>query len=395
MRAVTSLGALATKMGAHSAHKTPAYEARAKRTAAFKAHLRGPAGTGLFTPYLSVCGVRELPMVVIENQADGAKSGFARMQFTQFTEDAIECIRERDRELFGVLGGPGAMPERTITFVQKKWLVPHTGELGERADNKSVAETLMWDLIEHYGATELRRLYRDLQEARLNRHDVSDAFLMAMHRAEELYVAHARTQLPRRKRGEPFPPVLTAAQMGTGGTIQVIGIDPGFTNLGLCHLELVAQQLPPADAGRAENVTEPIFRVMSMQLINLHLDTLALRYPGSYAVMQLVVPTRVYAPDYVTGDIRTFFQRAQTIVDEHKLAKVLAATPVPAPARAPAPNLADGDIRTALAKKPKRAKAPKRPAATGLDEAAREVKRARKGPAIFIDLAGDSADKKE
>jgi hypothetical protein len=318
-----SLGALATKMGARAAHTTAAMSDRRRRSEALAEHLRGPSGAGMFVPYVSVCGVRELPMVVIENQADGAKSGYARMQFTQFAEDAIDCIHARDRELFGeaLADATGPLPVRTINFVQKKWLVPHTGELGERVDNKNVAETLLWELIAHYSATELRRLFDDLKAAKLNRHDVADAFLMAMHRAQELYVGHARSQLPRRKRGDPFPPVLTAAQLGGGGTIQVVGIDPGFTNLGICHLELVAQQQPPLDAGRPANLTEPLFRVLSMQLVNLHLQELARRYLNSYATMQLGAPTRLYAPDYSSGDIRTFFQRALTVVEQHKSQK--------------------------------------------------------------------------
>lgn len=310
-------------MGAKAAHETPSVRDRERRMAAMSTHLRGPAGSSWFTPYRSVCGVRELPCLVIENQADGAKSGFQRMQFTQFCEDLVQLVRRIDREKFGRPDGSfgdetGVLPERGISYVQKKFTVPHTGELGERSDNKAVSETLVWDMIQHYAATEMHRFFTDLKDRRLNRHDVADAFLMAMEYAQKLYAMHARSQLPRRKRGEAFPPVMTAEQLGGGGTIQVIGIDPGFTNLGLCHMELVGQQLPPMDAGCAENVTEPLFRVLTMQLVNLHQESNYLRYTDSYSMLQWLVPTRIYSPDYTTHDIRTFFQRAQDIVDNYK-----------------------------------------------------------------------------
>lgn len=313
-----TLGDLAAANGARPAASTGAYSKRMLHAQAFAEHIAGPSCISWFTPYMSVCGGMELPMIVIENQADAAKSAFARVEMTRFTEDMISAIQARDALLFPP-GTANAPPARSVTFAQKKWLLPHTGVLGEREDNKAVGEKYFYALMDHYAATEIRRFADDLKAAGLNRHDVADGFFMAMNRAQELYARYARTQLPRRKKGEfrADPPVLTLEQLGNGGTIEVIGIDPGTTNLGLCHLKLVAQQLPPLDHGQPNDKSEPIFSLLGLQLVNLNLEPEYRRYPQSFSAMQLTTPTRVFYPDYSSADIRTFFARTDAILATH------------------------------------------------------------------------------
>jgi len=212
-------------------------------------------------------------------------------------------------------------PEQLIHFGQKKYMVPHTGENGgEREDNKRVSEAVMDSLIQHYEATAVGRLIDDLRERKLNRHDVADALLLALEKAMSIYKALAKTILPRRKRGEKRPahPVLTPDQMGDGGTIRVLGIDPGTTNLGLCLVELVAQQLPPTDAG---NEPEPLFRILLMQLVNLNQEALFRRYPDHWAIADIGAPTPILTPVYDTADIRTFFARAENARNKIKAKK--------------------------------------------------------------------------
>lgn len=293
-----------------TAAETPAATKRERHRRALRMHLGCADLAPLFAEYTSVTGASELPVIVVENQGDTGKTNYARFDMTNFTNDLLAELTHADRER-----APNA-PARLVVFGQKKWALPHTGELGgEREDNKAVIEKNMHALVDRYEATELRRLLASLKEQALNRHDVADAFFLAMHKAQELYALHAKTQLPRRKKGEKRSdtPVLTPAQLGGGGTIRVLGIDPGTTNLGLCLVELVAQELPPLDSGVPEHEPEPVFRVIFMQLVNLNLaESDQCRYAGgNCAAMQLAQPTRLYRPDYSSGDLRTFFTRAR------------------------------------------------------------------------------------
>src|SRR5262249_50679544 len=157
----------------------------------------------------------------------------------------------------------------------KKWLMKHDGSYGPpgdrkkaREERKKVSEAMVHQLIEHYAMTRWRALFADAKEQKLNRHDMSDAYLLAMQRAEEAYALHSKTQLPRRRPGEQRAdcPLLTETQRANGGTIRVFGVDPGLTNMGMCLVELVAQQLPPRDKGVDEDKPEPLFRLLTLQL---------------------------------------------------------------------------------------------------------------------------------
>lgn len=294
--------------GRSQADQTPTGQLRQLHLARFEEHMRSPSMRAVFEAYHCATGEREVPVIIPENQADGGKSAWQRNEMTALCNGYVSIMRAINEER---RTADPAHPTQIIQFGQKKYMVPHTGENGgQREDNKRVSEAVAASLVQHYEATPIGRFMDDLKERKLNQHDVADALLLALEKGMSIYKALAKTVLPRRRRGEKrsAAPVLTPGQMGDGGTIRVLGIDPGTTNLGLCLIELVAQQLPPPDAG---DEPEPLFRVLAMQLVNLNQDPLFRRFKDNWAIASLGAPTGILAPAYDTADIRSFFARAE------------------------------------------------------------------------------------
>jgi hypothetical protein len=176
-----------------------------------------------------------------------------------------------------------------------------------RLENKAESERLTRGIAERYRAEKLKTLIKKAEHADMNVHDFSDAFLGAIQKAIVLYKLLVKKVLPRRKRGEKRSDMapLTAEQM-KGGTIRVVFIDPGFYNIGLCMIELLAMQLPPADAEYPDE-PEPIFRILLLQLVDARQD-----WDDKTGHAKLVYDTRgenepYLYPDYELPDIRAFF----------------------------------------------------------------------------------------
>ncbi len=179
-----------------------------------------------------------------------------------------------------------------------------------------------------YNATEAyEKVIKKAETEKLNVHDLTDALLQALQVAINLWTLFAKKILPRRKRGEKRPdaPPLTSKQTNGGGSIRVIGFDPGYYNMGVCMIDLVGMQMPPEDAEFPDE-PEPLFKILLWQLVDCRQDYNKSR---GYAKIHYVPsdPTAVLVPDYDQVDIRSFFfdlkarskeKRAATLAEKKK-----------------------------------------------------------------------------
>jgi hypothetical protein len=107
-----------------------------------------------------------------------------------------------------------------------------------------------------------------------------------------------------------------------GGTIRVLGIDPGERAMGLCLVELCGMQLAPLRVNgaprRPGDAPEPVFRVLLMQLIDLKAP---LSPVSGHAVLHYAPSLHpplppAYAPVYDSHDIRDLLARAAEAAEE-------------------------------------------------------------------------------
>ena len=263
---MATLTALATEHGARTG-QTAKSAAHTSALEALAQHLQSAACDVLYAPYKTVQGAQELPVVVTENQSDQQRNAYADRLMTDLSKRAWDAARERDDATPQLV----PLPERGCVHALKKWLVPRN--LGTREDNKAVSQAVARALLSTYpaGAGLLRDMFDTAAERGLNQHDMADALLLAMQEALRQYAAHTKTVLSRRRRGEKRSdtPPLTPEQMSGGGTIRVVGIDPGERAMGLCVLELVRMEYTPTRSSARGDDPEPVFRVLLLQLVDL------------------------------------------------------------------------------------------------------------------------------
>jgi len=295
---------------------------------ALKHHLtRSPTvlNSGLFTPYKQVKGYYDLAYAHVEGQSDGAHSHWNENDMTRISWKAANSITKHDKKIADVCwataldmanGLPikndrGGSPVKS----QLKWLLPHDHTFSELATKelkdgglwpqsrqdmnpvgykyafdqkkrqlrKKESERIGQYLLDHYTNTGEVREFLDNARANGYRdhiHDMTDALLMAIQAALFLWYLHAKDVLGNRAPREDRPgfPCLTPEQSNGGGTIRVLGVDPGTSNLGLCLVELVEMQSVPQDRLTTpiiEGYTwtpghpEPCIRILLWELINL------------------------------------------------------------------------------------------------------------------------------
>jgi len=315
---------------------------RKRRFAALERHLRqSPTMRALYEPYLSLARKIELPVLSVENQPEGAFSNFAERELTDISNDTFWAVREQDKQLKDtdafqrkvldlanssdaahVEGLPDVNPQldRACLFAQKKWLLAHDGSVGTRTERKAECERTSMQVFEVYRNTyALRSFIGDVKAARLNRHDMMDAFQQGMATALQIYARLAAKVMPRRRPHEvrsDTPELLDVWRTNTG-TIRVLAVDPGLRNIGVCLIELVRMQLPVANASGtctpllrgAAHEPEPHFRVLLMELLDLDTPWSDLRghAVASFVPLAQSVPS-VMEPDYSnTRDIKDYF----------------------------------------------------------------------------------------
>jgi hypothetical protein len=252
----------------------------------------------------------ELPMVAMENQHDGVRNKWADQMLMDFTTDLVKAIKAEDARR--------ALPAdaRTFDYLLKKYGLGRTAEdAHNRPKHKQDAERLtrvMWD---RYDATELLDEFARAEQAKppMNRHDMADAFLLAMECAVRRWTLYCKEVLPRRKRGEMRPDAAPLPDDPDRGTIRVLGIDPGTRNIGVCLLELVGMQLPPLPDGDASAAAEPepLFRVLMLDLVDLKALPLAVLHHAPAA-------PRLLRPNYDHEDIGVLLKRALAVVAAKK-----------------------------------------------------------------------------
>jgi hypothetical protein len=177
-----------------------------------------------------------------------------------------------------------------------------------RLENKAEAERLLRGIASRYNATKMKAFIQKAEKHDYNVHDLADACLTALRKAIDLYKLMVKKVLPRRKRGEKRSDAapLSREQMNAG-TIRVISLDPGYNDIGLCGVELLAMQLPPEDADYPDE-PEPIFRIFLWQLIDCRIE-----FHEKKGYAKLCYKTEsgddepYLYPDYELPDIRAFF----------------------------------------------------------------------------------------
>jgi hypothetical protein len=293
-------------------------------------HAASPAMKLLYEPYKSMTGY-ELPYICSENQCGHIMSDAHDMEMYNLNLEIMNAIKEvtdkrqaeieeRAKALAGDCEHEKIFLERGLAQVLKKWLLKRGGENEKgltkaqiRLLHKKESERLGYWIADNWkNGAPLRVFYDEAKSLGLNRHDCTDAKLIAMQGALSLYERFAQNVLGRRKPHEQRSdtPVLTGEQMNNGGTLRVLGIDPGTSNLGVCLLELVGMVQPPPDklaltAGldnlpADSTLPEPVFRILFMDLINLNKPWSETLGYSALHYQPLVMPGAVMEPDYTT-----------------------------------------------------------------------------------------------
>jgi hypothetical protein len=245
---------------------------------ALKAHVKSRACDQVFEAYRTMTGVQELPILGSENQphfGDPSRDYHTRdmRELSEAFKEAVEERDEADKKAKVIYVSPVA--PRRVRDAQKKWLVLHDGSYERgREERKDVSEKVGTALFAYYKADNVSALLRLARDHRppLNRHDMCDAYLQAMSLVLRMYSKIAQAVLGRRKPHEQRSetPVLTFEQMQSGGTLRVLGLDPGVRNFGFCLLEFTGMEMTGNQTDPMGSEPEPMFRILSMQLIDLY-----------------------------------------------------------------------------------------------------------------------------
>lgn len=296
----------------------------------------------LFRPYKMINGFYDMPLVAVENQSERQHgNNVVSYDMTRISSDVWLDIRDYDKEHDKELedralatipdeekiaamqqspppdlvrnnrgGGDEAytcmtkftiptdhtFAERTTEELREDWPDDVDAEVKSRAYlttfervkrqlRKQESERVFRHLVENYSHMQGVREALDAAKA-LGKgdhvHDMADAFLLALQAAMDVWRQYAKELLgPRRPNEEPRRPdhpCLTNEQCHRGGTIRVLGIDPGTKNMGLCLLELTGMQTVPADKAPTSIISgnqwtrgdpEPCFRVLVLELVDL------------------------------------------------------------------------------------------------------------------------------
>jgi hypothetical protein len=281
--------------------------------------LQAPSMKELATPYLTMEGRTERPIVVIEKQPPKFTGGDDYERLAQQVGWVVrEVLDKQSPDLLNV-------PVRDVEWALRKWLVSRDVD-GEKTANETTAQSAQRRgrhkvsaeeatnaLFERYKHTEgMRALFFEAEMRRCNRHDMCDALLMGMAYLLSLYAEYAQDVLGRRKPGEYRPkwPVLTAEQMH-GGTFRGLFVDAGSANMGLCFLELVGMVQPPDgqtgvmagfDSPHDSRDPEPRFRIFALENLNLTATNAwsPTRGQATVSYWRSVATAPVLEPDYFT-----------------------------------------------------------------------------------------------
>ena len=130
-----------------------------------------------------------------------------------------------------------------------KYGMAQDGRYGKRTNRKEEAVRVTRQLLEKYDAVHELAMLDACRDAKMNEHDLCDAFLLALQSAVDVQTG---TQ-----------PLI--------GVVRVVGVDPGTRNLAVCLLEVSGLQPVPPQPDGTPRAPDPLFRVLYWALI----DTIA------------------------------------------------------------------------------------------------------------------------
>ncbi len=272
--------------------------------------------------------VYDYPMGVVENQCDAQKNKeegrnpYVANQMEQMSravfagveqQDAVNVLTmAEDAALAGATNDDECVPNRDVDFFAKKWMIAHDGSVGERIDRKVESERLGTMVMDRFkGAARWRTLLMDALAQRpvCNRHDMTDAFLVAMQRLLNAYAAVVAKVLGRRRPHEQRSDfaVLTPEQMNFG-TLRALGVDPGTRNKGVCLLELVGMRAPPEGVAAITRTNspldpDPVFRILCWELVDLDTPWSDIRgHARLSSFVTVAAQSPLIEPDYETDN---------------------------------------------------------------------------------------------
>ena len=231
--------------------------------------------------YLALTGSSELPMVVCENQHDQVKSPHLAVMYrlVKFLTQEL-CAMDSLRCTW----------TRVCVNRQRKYGMRHDGSHGTYAGRKATSIVVATALLERYCATPLLEVLDAARDAKHKLDDLCDALLLALVTAVEWFALAAKDRDPKAR-----PLRDGARSQVVGGTLRVLGVDPGTSNYAHCLIE-VSELLPPhavtpasalpsgggsggvaeeeADYAEADGdllrEPQPVFRVLLWELLHLN-----------------------------------------------------------------------------------------------------------------------------